>query len=181
MQFRISLAFAERRESSWHERFLRQLFRLLPRDEITFSLDAIQYGPEPLTIHAILDVEPTGLDTLTDAELQQHLCGEDPTRVRCSVPLYTWLARLRSYSHESPMARAWQTFMHLPTSSVPAPIYLDRVLVLDATPTPKKNLSGMGNTDAAAYHPEIHRDDSASFCSESGDSFETAQSGRYSI
>ena len=75
--------------------------------DITFRVLSVDQ-PAPLHLRLVLDVDPTGIKTLTDEDIRRN-GSISPERVRSASALYLWIASLRRLM-DGPMTAAWQTF-----------------------------------------------------------------------
>lgn len=93
--------------------------------DITFQTVSVSQSA-PLNLSLILDVAPTGLQTLTDADIRRN-GSSSPERVRSAATLYLWIASLRRLM-DGPMTAAWQTFRS-GNNKERSPVVLDKWLV----------------------------------------------------
>ena len=108
------------------ERFLSCLAHICSfrcATDISFRvLSVVQ--PAPLHLRLVLDVDPTGINTLTDEDIRRH-GSSSPARVRSAATLYLWIGSLRRLM-DGPMTAAWQTFCG---GSERSPVVMDKWLV----------------------------------------------------
>jgi hypothetical protein len=92
--------------------------------DITFQVVSV-VQPAPLVLVLELDVEPTGLQTLTDVDIRLNGSGT-PERVRSAAVLYLWIGSLRRLM-DGPMTAAWQTFRG--SNGERSPVVMEKWLV----------------------------------------------------